>query len=380
MEKYVYNLAQKLPVHGFKVTVLAPYESSFTASLRHQGCDVYVTAMDDNPTWRSIQFTAELVRHLKVDLIHAHLPRAHVLAGLVGRLVEKPVVATVHGMDINPIDLSVCLTAGTHLIVVCQAAYNQALAFGVPPERLTLVPNGVDTKVYSQNRSGSSFRKALHLPANAQLVGYVGRLAWEKGSDQFIRVAEYVHKHRPDVQFALVGDGPMEAELKLMIESAGLKENVYLPGLWTNTWEVYPAFDILVQTSRVEGMPFALLEAMACGCPVIAMGVGGVAEIVEVGTTGLLSAAGDWAGLGDAVIKLLDNPERMKSMGQAGRKRVEEYFDLQNSVRWMAILFNRLLCRQASADPSLPGWPVNGKERHESVLSPVNIFPKKGGR
>jgi glycosyltransferase involved in cell wall biosynthesis len=150
--------------------------------------------------------------------------------------------------------------------------------------------------------------------------------------------------------------------------------------LWPNTWEVYPAFDILAQTSRVEGMPFALLEAMACGCPVIAMGVGGVAEIIEVGTTGLLSAPGDWAGLGDGVIKLLDNPERMKSLGQAGRKRVEEYFDLQNSVRWMAILFNRLLCRQLPDGPKLPGWPVNGKERDELPLSPVNIFPKKGGR
>jgi glycosyltransferase involved in cell wall biosynthesis len=172
----------------------------------------------------------------------------------------------------------------------------------------------------------------------------------------------------------------MEAELRMMIENADLEDHFQVAGLWTNTWEVYPAFDILAQTSRVEGMPFALLEAMACGCPVVAMGVGGVTEIVEVGTTGLLSAAGDWAGLGDAVIKLLDNPERMKSLGQAGRKRVEEYFDLQNSVRWTAMLFNRLLCRRTPDGSKMTGWPVNAKERDKADLSPVNIFPKKDRR
>jgi glycosyltransferase involved in cell wall biosynthesis len=378
MEKYVYNLAQKLPGYGFRITCLAPYESSFTASLRHQGSDVYITGMDENPTWRSIQFTTELVRHLNVNLIHAHLPKAHVLAGLAGKLADCRVVATVHGMDINPIDLSVALTANTSLIVVCQAAYSQALALNVPSERLALVPNGVDTKTYSPQRGGATFRKALHIPSEAPLIGFVGRLAWEKGPDLFIQFAEHVLKQHPGVHFALVGEGPMEEELHEMIASRNLEELIHLPGLWTNTWEVYPAFDVLAQTSRVEGMPFALLEAMACGCPVVAMGVGGVTEIVEVGTTGLLSAANDWAGLGDGLVKLLENPDRIKVMGQAARKRAEEHFDLRDCIRRMAGFFNRTLGRDGPGEMDLPSaWTVYPKEQESDAMNTIHTYPKR---
>ncbi len=377
MEKYVYNLAQKLPGYGVKVTVLAPYESSYTASLRHQGSEVLVTAIDDNPTWRSIQFTTEVIRHLGVDLVHAHLPKAHILGGITGSLANVPVVATVHGMDINMLDLGASHAAGTHLITVCHAAYVQALSYGIPTERLSMIPNGVDTKISSANRSGASFRKALHLPPNVPLVGVVGRLAWEKGPDQFVRVAEYVHKQRPDVHFAIVGDGPMMEEIQDMADAAQLTDVFHLPGVWTNTWEVYPAFDILSQTSRVEGMPFAILEGMACGCPVAAMGVGGVLEIVEGVNTGLLAAAGDTDGLGNAILSLLENPDRMKQMGQAGRKRVEENFDIQDSVSKMASLFKRLVNPKAGEKQLQSTWPIVKKEQETVALNPVNMFPKR---
>jgi glycosyltransferase involved in cell wall biosynthesis len=281
-------------------------------------------------------------------------------------------------MDVNPVDLSVSKTANTHLIVVCQAAYHEALALGVPAERLALIPNGVDTKTYSANRSGSTFRKALHLSPEVPLVGFVGRLAWEKGPDQFIKLAEHVHKQRPDVHFALVGEGPMETEIQEWIEESQLDQFIHMPGLWTNTWEVYPAFNLLAQTSRVEGMPFALLEAMACGCPVVAMGVGGVAEIVEVGTTGLLAAPTDWAGMGDGLVKLLDNPERIRVMGSAARKRVEELFDVQTSMRHMGALFYQITGRPLPKDLNTSSrWQLSNASPVEYELNHEKLFHKK---
>jgi glycosyltransferase involved in cell wall biosynthesis len=379
MEKYVYNMVQSLPPAYFKVTVLTLFESAFTNSLRQLGAEVYITNMDIDPPWRSIQFTTELIRHLKVDLVHAHLPRAHVLGGISARLTGIPAVGTVHGMDITSQELGICRTTGTHLTVVCYEAYSQALALGLPADRLTLIPNGVDLKTYCANRTGISFRKAQHIPPNAPLVGFVGRLAWEKGPDQFVQVAKYVHDQMPDVHFAMVGEGPMEAELAVLIDQAGLADVFHLAGLWTNTWEVYPAFDILAQTSRVEGMPFCLLEGMACGTPVVAMGVGGVAEVVEVGSTGLLSAAGDWAGLGNAIVTLISNPERLKQMTHAARRRAEENFDLQDSIRLMANLFYRLLGRKSPQDIVLPqsSWQVN-KPNHPAIpMEPVGSYQNR---
>jgi glycosyltransferase involved in cell wall biosynthesis len=379
MEKYVYNMVQGLPPAYFKVTVLTLFESPFTASLRQLGADVYITNMDNDPPWRSIQFTTELIRHLQVDLVHAHLPRAHVLGGISARLTGIPIVATVHGMDITTQELGICRTTGSHLTVVCHEAFSQALALGLPADRLTLIPNGVDLKSFCANRTGISFRKAMHISLNTPLIGFVGRLAWEKGPDLFFQVAEQIHTRMPEAHFVIVGEGPMEDELCEMVHKARMEDVFHLAGLWTNTWEVYPAFDILVQTSRVEGMPFALLEGMACGKPVAAMGVGGVPEIIEVGTTGILSASGDWGGLADGIVKLLADPERMKQMSHAARKRAEDNFDLQDSIRLMASLFYQMLGRKAPQEVCLPpaAWSVSKQDDRTLAMETVSIFPKR---
>lgn len=366
MENYVRNLIAHLPVERFRVTCLCPYESKLTAELRRLGCTVYVTFMDYDPPWRSIQSTVEIIRHERIDLIHAHLPKAHALAGLAGCVTHRPVVATIHGMMVTTEDLGISRTTGTHLAVVCQEAYHQALALGISPEDVTLIPNGVDLSTFTPNppASGESanplsretvspaaFRQALGVPDGTLLVGFVGRLAWEKGPDQFIRMAQYVHKQRlaklaSSPHFVLVGDGPMKGELVEMIREMELEEVVHLAGLHIDTWAVYPALDVVVQTSRVEGMPLALLEAMACGRPVIAMGVGGVLELLEVDVTGFLAAGGDWEGVGNALLPLLDDPARRQTMGQAARRRAETLYDLAHSVQRTSDLFCRLVSKK----------------------------------
>lgn len=363
MEAYVRNLVCRLPNYGMKVTCLAPYESAFTSGLRELDAEVFITAMAIDPPWRSIQFAVELVRQKNIDLIHAHLPRAHILAGLVGRMTNVPVVATIHGMELDLLDLGAYYTAGTHLIVVCQQAYAQALIHGVNPNRLTLVRNAVDTKVYTPRGGSLDFRKTMQLPKDAPLVGFVGRLAWEKGPDDFIRTAGYVNARLSDVHFVIVGEGPMEAELRDMIASSHLENRIHMIGLRTDTWNIYPALDVLAQTSRVEGMPLVLLEAMACAIPVVAMGVGGVPEIVEVGTSGLLSAPGDWAGLGEALVDLLNAPGRVTRMGIAARERVERYFDLNQSVRLSAELFHHLATNERILPQAYATKKANAQSR-----------------
>ena len=343
VEQYIHNLVRMLPAHGFKVTCLAPYESPVTDALRQLGSPVYITRMDDDPSWRSIQFAAELVKEQGIQLIHAHLPRAQVLAGLVGSLADLPVVTTIHGMDISSWELGILRTTNAYLSVVCQAAYYQALALGFPAERLGLVPNGVDVNLFNPANSGDGFRRAIGLPDSAPVVGFVGRLSPEKGPDMFVDLTRRVLERQPDAHFVMVGDGPLHSELEKKIRLEGLEENLHLAGIWSNMAEVYPAFNVLAQTSRVEGMPFTLLEAMASGVPVAAMNVGGVGEIVEVGRSGFLSAVGDWAGLGNAVLHLLETPELRAQMSLAARQRAEQKFDLNLTTGLLAQGFRSLL-------------------------------------
>jgi len=341
MENYVRSLIHVLPSDLFKVTCLCPYESPITADLRRMGHDVFITPMDPNPSWQSVQTTVGIVRTQGIHLLHAHLPRAHMLAGLAGSLTRRPVVATLHGMS-DKETLGIQQITDTHLIVICQAAQMEALACGVPRSKVTLIRNGVDLNRFTPRPHGEEFRQAAGIPLDVPLVGLIGRLSWEKGPDQFVQAAAVVHKERPDVHFVLVGEGPMAEELEELVRDLGLAQRVHLPGLWADTAVVYPALDILAQTSRSEGMPLALLEGMACARPYVGMGVGGVLEIVEAGTTGLLSAPADPEGVGHALLDLLASPDQMYRMGQAARRHVEKEFSLQNTAVQTAALFNRL--------------------------------------
>jgi len=350
MESYIENFIAHLPANKFKLTCICPYESSFTASLRQLGVkDIYITPIADDPAWRSIQLTVEVARLHQIDVLHAHMPKAHILAGLAGCLIHKPVVATVHGMNVSSQELGITRAVGSHLITNCQEGYTQALAMGVTADRVSLVRNGVDTTVFTPDRPGDELRNKINVPRGTPLVGFVGRLEHEKGPDLFLRAIDQVHQARPDVHFVIVGDGVMRNKLKEMCAHLQLDKQVHFVGWCTNTVDIYPALDFLVHTSRSDGTSLVLLEAMSCGCPTVGLAVGGVPEIIENERTGFLAGAGDWEGIAFRIIQLLDQPDRLQSMKTAARNRVKQHFDVGTNSRRIAELMSRI---------ALPG--VNG--------------------
>lgn len=353
METYTRNLIAALPRQEFEVTCILPFESAYTASLRELGCRTYITPIHDDPLWRSIEMASEVVKQHRIDVIHANMANAHTLAGIVGRIAGVPAVSTIHSRSLWIQELSVARVTGMNLITVCQEAYTGALACGVAPENLSLIPNGVDTARFTPERSGAAFRASLGIDPDATLIGFVGRLSWEKGPDKFIHAARRIGDNFPEAHFTLVGEGPAEPELRGLIDDMGLRDRVHMVGLRRDVEDVYPAFDLVVQTSRSEAMPLALLEAMASGVPIVAIAVGGVAELVEVGETGLLVSPGDspgvpspypgdWQGIAAAVIDLLNQPRRLVAMRATSRRRAERLYDLRHSVQETANLFGRL--------------------------------------
>ncbi len=319
METYVRNLLRLMPPDRFRVTCLCPYESEITEVLRSFGVAVFVARMDDDPPWRSIQTVVEIVRNFDVDLIHAHLPKAHVLGGLAGALTRTPVVATVHGNSITTHELGIHRTTGTNLIAVCQEAYIQALAMGVPLDRVTLIRNGVDVELFKPNDAArAAFRASLGIAPETPLVGFVGRIDVEKGPDQFLQAAQVIHAEAPHAHFVMVGPATNMIKCRSWLQSWGSQGVVHFAGLWPDTSQVYPGIDLLLQTSRIEGLPLSLLEAMACGLPVVATGVGGVPEIVEEGRTGMIAGPGDWRGVGQRGDRSARTPRTHAGHGRGG--------------------------------------------------------------
>ena len=349
MENYIKNFIANLPTDRYRVTCICPYESPFTAVLRQlQVENVYITPITDDPPWRSILLAVEVAKLHKIDVLHAHMPKAHVLAGIAGCLIQKPVLATVHGMQITSQELSVMRAVGSYLTTNCQEAYTQALALGVPVERLSLIQNGVDTKVFTPHGSRHELRNKIKVPYGIPLVGFVGRLDHEKGPDLFLRAAEYVHHIRPDVHFVLVGDGAMYNKLVEMCAHLKLKQQVHFAGWETNTAAIYPELDLLVHTSRSDGTSLVLLEAMSCACPVVAHGVGGVPEIIENESTGILVAPNDWQQTGMQIVQLLKQPERLQRMGVAARERMQQQFDLAANVKRTTEVLRNVALQEAN--------------------------------
>ncbi len=356
MESWVERLITHLPPDRFLCTVLCPFESPFTERLRGRGTEVLIAPMADDPAWSTVQMAAAIASNRGIDLIHAHLPRAHVLAGLVGRLTDKPVLYTLHGRQLGTLDLEVHRACGSHLSVVCQPSYFQALGLGVDPEQLSLEPNGVDTQWFKpQLRQGASVRAALGLDAQAPLVGFVGRLSPEKGPEVFVRSALLWLHEMPGAHAVLVGEGPMEHDLRAQISLLGLQGRVHLAGLRHDMPAVYADLDAVVSSSHSEAMPLALMEAMACGVATVATAVGGVPDIVVHGQTGWLVAPAQADEIANRCLALLRDPAARLAMGERARQRAEQRLSLDDSVKRVAQLVTRLAQRAPQpVDQPLP--------------------------
>ena len=350
METSVERLVAQLPPQRVGVTALCPFESPFTDRLRALGADVVIATITDEPSWHAIQLACALVRASAVDVIQTHLPNAHVLGGIVGRLVDKPVLATIHGRALTGLDLEVHRAASTHLAVVCRHSHLHALGVGVHPKHLHLVPNGVDTDVFApgQPRLGA-LRARFSIDADAPLVGFVGRLSWEKGPDVFLRAALAVHLARPDARFVLVGEGPMQAQLASFVERFDLADLVHFAGMQSAMPAVFGELDVVVSASRSEAMPLAVMEAMASGLPLVACKVGAVPDLVQHGVSGWLVDDGDVDGLAARVVDLLDDDALRVGAGRAGRQRAIERFTLSGHVAQTHALLSRLAGRAAPA-------------------------------
>ena len=353
MEVCVSRLVERLPPDRFSVVCLCPFESKFTQTLRDAGATVYITPMTDHPQWESLQLAATLVRIHKIQIIHAHLPNAHLLAGLVSALTGVPAFATVHGRGIAPLDFEISRLTSTHLSVVCETARVHALALGIPESRVHLIPNGVDADYYAEPDDAGGLNTLLDISRATPIVGFVGRLAPEKGPDIFIRMASFVHAEVRDACFVLVGDGPLRPSLERLVIQLGLQDHVKFAGLQRNMRSIYQSLALFVSASHSEGMPLALMEAMASGCPCVATQVGGVVEVMQDGATGLLARPNDPEHLGAAVLALLKDPARRDAMGVSARQRIASSFVLKRSVDQTGALIKRLAKSVASPGPLL---------------------------
>ncbi|UCF80063.1 MAG: glycosyltransferase family 4 protein [Acidobacteriota bacterium] len=219
----------------------------------------------------------------------------------------------------------------------------------IPETRLQVVPIGVAVPPRRTPEDALELRRKLGLPAEGRFLLWVGHWEPHKGLEHFVQSLGILRRKKGIAGFrgVVLGEPRRERKLHAMRRSAaraGVAANIVWAGYRRDTERFYKAADVLVFTSLVEEtLPFVVLEAMAAGCPVAGYEVGGVAEAVADGETGLLVERGNAEALAHALSLLLENEPRRRSMGEASRRRVEEYYSLERMLDSFERLYEEML-------------------------------------
>jgi glycosyltransferase involved in cell wall biosynthesis len=272
----------------------------------------------------------ELVAWTDADIVHAHGYKADIYVYFALRGSEIPCVSTCHTWYDNDLLALVygvvdrfVLRKYARVVAVSEEVKQRLLKAAVREEKIQLVRNGIDLRPFDY--AVPSLREDL-VSDRALLVGLIGRLAWEKGIDIFLRAAARVLVEFPGAKFAVVGEGPDKDRLELLIDELKIRERVSLLGRRDDMPSVYASLDVMVSSSRQEGLPMAILEGMASGLPVVATAVGEVPTVVLDGRTGVLLPADDVDLLAAGIVELLRDPAKRTRLGVAGRRLIEDEF------------------------------------------------------
>ena len=273
---------------------------------------------------------------LKPDVIHTHQIGTLFYAGPAAQIAGVPlVVHTEHGKEKYATQLKTRVLGrlgGLFLTTFYCLTNDMADAVRsakiVPERKLRVIFNGVDTSQYMKPCDTLAVRQSLNIPAQARVIGTVGRLTEVKRQDVLIRAFAKVCGRINDVHLLLVGDGPLRQELEDLAKSSGVSDRVHFAGYQPSSSPFLQTMCIFTLTSRSEGMPQAGIEASVCGLPTVASRVGGLPELVEEGRTGLLFPVGDDQALSEALIELLGNEKRAREMGDLARERAIARFDI----------------------------------------------------
>lgn len=304
----------------------------------------------------------------RYDIVQSHTSVGGVIGRLAGWAARTPaVVWTVHGLGAHPGHpwwkrallgaVEMLLDRFTdHYVAVSQDLLEQGVRAGIyRADKVTVIPNGLQLDHVPSVFDPAAKRWSLGIVEGCPVIGTVTRLEPQKANDRFLHAVARVARQMPNVMTVIAGDGPERQALEALAARLGLAERVLFLGWRTDAVELLGALDVFCMTSRWEGCPMVLLEAMAMRRPVVAADIGGVREIVVSEETGLLVPPGDPDAMARALLRLLADEGERARMGAAGRLRVEQRFSAPQMLAAYARLYRDLAVTPTSCAPKVPG-------------------------
>ncbi|MFZ5634581.1 MAG: glycosyltransferase [Bacillota bacterium] len=354
-ERHILNLATAIDPKLVEVSVCCLFADPFLQVAREAGIRAHAVPMRHKLDFSILTKMKDLIVREKIDIVHTHGVRANLVGRLAARMAGvETVVTTVHSLLVQDYpDLFSRLAnmfierasrgLTTHFIAVSGGLQKALIQQGVPEQKITVIYNGLNPDLFREaGSSAGRWREKAGFEPGTQLVAVVGRLHPVKGHRYFLKSAAEVLKERKDVHFLVVGSGPERNRLEEYTRKLGISDYVTFTGFVADVSGLMPDLNLLIVPSLWEGFGLTALEAMAVGVPVVATSVGGLPEIVEHCTTGLLVPPADEAGLTRGIIWMLDHPQEAVEMAAAARTMVERKFTASAMARRTEDLYRRL--------------------------------------
>src|SRR5499427_8774126 len=303
--------------------------------------------MDLSAAWRF----ARVVKRLAPDVIHAHDPHGVAMASLALSLgagsahpSKAPALVASRRVDFHLKGNS--FSRWKYRQVDCFIAASEAIrkmlvADGVPEERTVTVHEGIDVE-HVLAAPSVDVHQAFFLPHGAPVVGNIAALVPHKGQRHLIEAAHLVVQKMPDARFVILGEGELREALERLVKEYHLEKHVLLPGFRTDVLGCIKSVDLFVMSSVTEGLGTSLLDAMACSRPIVATRAGGIPEVVDDGTTGMLVPPRDHKALADAIVAMIEDRPRRTAMGNAGLARVNAGFTVEKMIAGTAAVYARV--------------------------------------
>jgi len=298
---------------------------------------------------RMIWTIIRAIKQHDIHIVHAHDYKSELLTWAVSRVYRVPIMTTVHGWIWNDFRYKVYWRAAQavlprfdRVIAVSGRTRDAVLACGVASDRVVLIHNAIVMENYDPATIERGLvRRRAGIPADATVIGCIGRLSREKGQLDLLHAAAQVLRSRPDVWFLFAGDGPDRPAVEQLARELGIAARVVLIGHVGDVRPVFRDIDILALTSHTEGFPNVILESLCMGRPVLATDVGGVSEIVNDGQTGILLPAHQPEAIAQGLLRLLGSPDDAMRMMEEGRRLVTAQFSFRRRV-----LAEEAICRE----------------------------------
>jgi glycosyltransferase involved in cell wall biosynthesis len=296
-----------------------------------------------------------LLARNRYDLVHTHLIGANVLGAPLAALYRVPVRFT-HDQTHDDVRdrsfihrrLDALANRLNHHIIAVSSSIRTFLRQKerVPAEKISVIYNSVDLDRFSPKSDPGAravARRGLGLPAEALIVGGVGRLHYQKNFPLFLEVAAGVCSQWPQVIFVIAGEGPERAALETLSRKLGLAGRVRFLGFVKEMPELYQSLDLLLLTSHFEGTPLTVLEAMAMGVPVVASRVDGVEEVLEDDRDGILAPPGDRDLFVKGICRVLEDQHLRQRLSRAAQEKARRCYSAEAMVRQVEALYCKYL-------------------------------------